>query len=355
MIRPKLATATHARTPIVALCLAMLLVIAGCGGSASGGGGKATKKIKVGTAVSGAFFIPMYVALEAGYYKDEGLDVDLLVFNGGSDLMAAMSSNSIQVAGGATSSLVSAVAEGVQAKDVYGLLNTLPYDIVVGKGVNGWDDLKGKKAGVSGSGSLTDTTVRLVLANHGLTPNKDVTLLDSGGGDAPRLASISAGQIQMTPASPGSRPQVDKIGAKVLLAAKDFDLPFQGNAIVANTSYIKDQPEELKAIVRATMRGAAALQDKSMEDTVKKAIKKNVGVKDDAVLDALYDYATAGKTNPAIFPISGEMPDAGIQTILKSREENTPKVAALKIDQIVDTSIVDSLAGYAKELQAKVK
>jgi hypothetical protein len=159
----------------------------------------------------------------------------------------------------------------------------------------------------------------------------------------------------MTPASPGSRPQVDKLGAKVLLSAKDFDLPFQGNAIVANTSFIKDQPEVLKKLVRATMRGAAALQDKSMEATVRQAISKNVGVKDEAVISALYDYAGAGKTNPAIFPISGEVPSEGIETILKSRAEESPKVGALHTDQIVDRSIVDSLAGYAKELQAKVK
>ena len=92
-----------------------------------------------------------------------------------------------------------------------------------------------------------------------------------------------------------------------------------------------------------------------MEDTVKQAISKYVEVMDDAVIDALYDYASAGKTNPAIFPISGEMPTEGIQTILKSRAAKSPKVGALKLDQIVDTSIVDSLASYAEDLQAKVK
>jgi ABC-type nitrate/sulfonate/bicarbonate transport system substrate-binding protein len=251
--------------------------------------------------------------------------------------------------------MVSAVAEGVQTRIVYGLLNTLPFDIVVGKDINGWSDLKGKKAGVSGAGSLTDTAIRLVLSRNGLTPGKDVTLLDSGGSDAPRLASLSAGQIQITPVSPGSRPQVDKVHAKVLLRAEDFDLPFQGNAIVANVSFISGQSAVLKAIVHATMRGAAALRDKSMEATVRQSISKNVGVKDDAVIGAFYHYASAGKDNPAIFPISGEMPDEGIQTILTSRAADSPKVGALKIEQIVDRSIVDSLASYAKELEAKVR
>jgi NitT/TauT family transport system substrate-binding protein len=361
--RPRPTTLARDRARILALCLAVLFAIAGCGAGSNGGNGAATGdkgfktpyRIKLGTAVAGAFFIPMYVAQEAGYYRDEGLDTELVAFNGGADLMAAMASGSIQVAGGATSSMVNAVAAGVQTRIVYGLLNTLPFDIAVGKDINGWSDLKGKKAGVSGAGSLTDTTLRLVLSQHGLTPGKDVTLLDSGGADAPRLAALAAGQIQITPASPGSRPLVDKIHAKVLLSAKDFNLPFQGNAIVANLSFIRGQPAVLKAIVRATMRGAAALQDKSMQATVRQAISKNIGVKDTAVIDALYNYATAGKDNPAIFPISGAMPDNGIQTILTSRAADSPKVGALKIDQIVDRSIVDSLAAYAKELQAKVK
>jgi NitT/TauT family transport system substrate-binding protein len=356
------STTARARAPIVALCLAVLFAVTGCG-SASNSGGAATGdqgfktpyKIKLGTAVAGAFFIPMYVAHEAGYYRDEGLDVELLAFNGGSDLMAAMASGSIQVAGGATSSMVSAVAEGVPTKVVYGLLNTLPFDIIVAKDINGWSDLKGKKAGVSGAGSLTDTTMRLVLAQHGLTPDNDVTLLESGGGDAPRLAALSAGQIQITAVSPGARPLVQKLQGKVLLSAEKFDLPFQGNAIVARTSFISGQPAVLKAIVRATMRGAAALQDKSMQATVRQAINKDIGVKDDAVTSAYYDYASAGRNNPAIFPISGEVPDEGIQTILTSRAADSPKVGALKIEQIVDRSIVDALAGYAKELQAKVK
>jgi NitT/TauT family transport system substrate-binding protein len=339
----------------------VLALVAGCGDgggsdtAAQGTGADEVCSIDVGTAVAGAFFIPMYVALEGGYYEEEGVDVNLLVFNGGSDLMAAMASGSVPIAGGATSSMASAVAEGVETKAIYGLLNTLPYDIVVTEDIGDWAELKGKNAGISGAGSLTDTTARLVLKNHGLEPEKDVQLLETGGGDAPRLAAMSAGQIAMTPSNPGSRPQVDKLGLKVMLEASDFDLPFQGNAIVANTSFIEDEPDCVEAVVRATMRGAAALQDPEQEEMVREAIAEHVGTADKDVVGALYRYASAGKTNPAIFPIDGEVSVEGVETILESRAAKSPKVGALTMDQLIDTTFIDELSGYAEELQAEVK
>lgn len=308
-------------------------------------------ELSLGTAVSGAFFIPMYVALEAGYYEEEGLDVDLLVFDGGGDLMAAMASRSVDVAGGASASLISAVAQGIEARAVYGLLNTLPYDVIVGDGIDGWDDLRGKTAGVSGPGSLTDTAVRMSLEANGVVPDDDITILDAGGGDAPRLAALSTGQIHMTVANPGSRPQYDQVGAEVLLAAEDFDLPFQGNAIVANTAFIEEQPEVMEAVVRATMRGAAALQDPELEDIVKQAIEEHVGVDDPEVIDALYDYASAD--NPAIFPINGEISEEGVRTILEQRAEGEPAVAELDLDDVIDTTFIDDLADYAAQLEAE--
>lgn len=356
---------TRRRGRLLAIGIVLALVAA-CGGPGDGDvaqdgtAGEPTGDfakpyaLDVGTAVAGAFFIPIYVAEEAGCYDDEGLDVNLLVFDGGGDLMAAMASGSVDVAGGATASLASAVAQGIQAKAVYGLLNTLPYDVVVGEGIEGYDDLRGKNAGVSGAGSLTDTAVRMVLEAEGLQPDADVTILDAGGGDAPRLAALSTGRIAMTVANPGSRPQYEQVGATLLLAAEDFDLPFQGNAVVANTSFMESQPAVLEAFVRGTMCGAAALRDPAQKESVSAAIAKHVGVDDERVVDALYDYASAGDENPAIFPIDGEINVEGVQTILDQRADE-PAVAALEIDQLVDTSITESLSDYAEELESETK
>lgn len=343
-----------ARRGARALAVGLSLTLVAACGDDSGDDGNAQQSLEVGTAVSGAFFIPMYVAEEAGCYDDEGLDVNLLTFDGGSDLMAAMASGSVEIAGGATASLASAVAQGIEAKAVYGLLNTLPYDVIVGEGIDGYEDLRGENAGVSGRGSLADTAVRMLLEANGLTPEDDVTLLDSGGGDAPRLAALSAGQISMTVANPGSRPQYEELGATTMLAAEDFELPFQGNAVVANTSFIEDDPEALEAVIRGTMCGAAALRDPDMEEIAKEAVAEHMGVDGDDVIDAIYDYASAGGENPAIFPIDGEISTEGIQTILDQRAEEEPEVGALEIDELVDTTIAESLADHAAELEAEV-
>ncbi len=76
------------------------------------------------------------------------------------------------------------------------LVNTLPYSVVAAKGITTWNQLKGKKVGISRFGSGTDTAMRLVV-KHGLDPVKDLVILQ-GGSSLSGLQAVTAGCLDAT-------------------------------------------------------------------------------------------------------------------------------------------------------------
>src|SRR5579864_6947619 len=78
--------------------LLVFAVLVGCGGqqvrTGSSGTGLETTRIRVGLAVPGATYLPVYLASDAGTYAREGLQVDVIEFRGGSDLIKAVVSGS---------------------------------------------------------------------------------------------------------------------------------------------------------------------------------------------------------------------------------------------------------------------
>jgi len=81
------------------------------------------------------------------------------------------------------------------------MVNTLPYSLVAAKGITTWNQLKGKKVGISRFGSGTDTSMRLVAKRFGLDPVKDLVILQ-GGTQPSRLQAVLAGSLDATLVSP---------------------------------------------------------------------------------------------------------------------------------------------------------
>src|SRR5487761_2169179 len=168
--------------------------------SAMGQAQAALEKTKVHIAVGGKaafYYLPLTIAEQLGYFKDEGLDVTISDFSGGSNALRAVVGGSADVVSGAYEHTISLQGKKqfFQAFVLQGRLPQISLGVVSAKaaGYKSPKDLKGMKIGVSAPGSSTNNLVNQMLAKAGLKPT-DVSIVGVGTG-AGAIAAIKSGQI----------------------------------------------------------------------------------------------------------------------------------------------------------------
>ncbi len=238
------------------LCLAALAVACG------GGAGRATASVagieqphlKVGIISVTATYVPLYLAVDDGLFAKEGLQVDLLPFRGGSDLIKAVVAGSADVGVVSLAEVTSAIAAGQRMKAFYGGFNVPAFDWYAVPSIHSLAEAKGKRFGVTQYGSSTDFLTRYALASKGLDPAKDVQIVQ--GGDSPtRLAAMQAGQIDVNIFAPPDTFVAAERGYRRILRQKDLAPDYPYHVFGAMDAFITSHPNTLKALLRGFVLG----------------------------------------------------------------------------------------------------
>ena len=179
------------RTPhvIVAALVAMLSMVAPAAHA------QPAQTIKIGTTPS-FIFLPLYAAEQLGYFKGEGLTAQFVDFEGGAEVTTAMVGGSIDLGGTMVERPLILAEKGFGAKNLLALENRNPLHVVVRKDLAAKEvkDLKGTKLGMTRAGSGTDLSLRALLKDAGLEPDKDVAIIAIGGVSSAN-AALKAGQV----------------------------------------------------------------------------------------------------------------------------------------------------------------
>jgi NitT/TauT family transport system substrate-binding protein len=212
----------------------------------------ALDKVKVGylhtLAVDGQFWI----AMEKGYFKDQGLEIEPIVFTSGIPLMQALSGGSVDVA------IMGAVIANFPSRGVgkVFLINDIEYDTAMlfarpESGIKSIKDVKGKKIATV-KGTTAHVFLHTALKKNGLDSNKDVEIVSMDMAGA--VSAFISGAVPLVATWAPFHVQIrDKVkGAVLLSSAKDYypQAAIMGGWVAANGFY-KDHKETLKKIIRA--------------------------------------------------------------------------------------------------------
>jgi NitT/TauT family transport system substrate-binding protein len=210
--------------------------------------------LNVGIISVTATYVPLYLAVDDGLFAKEGLQVDLLPFRGGSDLIKAVVAGSADVGVVSLAEVASAIEAGQPLKAFYGGFNVPAFDWYAVPSIHTLAEAKGKRFGVTQYGSSTDFLTRYALASNGIDPAKDVQIVQ--GGDSPtRLAAMQAGQIDVNIfAAPDSFVAAER-GYTRILRQKDLAPDYPYHVFGAQESFIAGHPNTLKALLRGFVRG----------------------------------------------------------------------------------------------------
>ncbi len=195
-----------------------------------------------------------WLAKEAKIFEKHGLSVDVVLIESGVTTVQALTAGETQIAMGGGTVAVSSNLAGSDIVSISSIESRMPYALLAQKEIKTIDQLKGKRLAVSRFGSASDLAARLILQRYGLTPDKDVTILQTGG-TSTRLSALSKRSVDCTVLTPEFFNLGKKAGFTILVDPTQYDIPFPQLEVITTRAYLKAQPEVITRYMRAIVEG----------------------------------------------------------------------------------------------------
>jgi NitT/TauT family transport system substrate-binding protein len=311
------------------------------------------EKTKLSIAVGGKaafYYLPLTISEQLGYFKAEGLDVEISDFAGGAKALQALVGGSADVVSGAYEHTINMQSKNQLIQSIV-LMGRAP-QIAMGVSTKGMPnykslaDLKGKKIGVTAPGSSTNMVANLLLARVGLKAS-DVSYVGVGTA-AGALVALRSGQIDaMSNIDPVMTMLEQKGDVRIICDTRTlkgtqevFGGPMPAACFYTHADFVRNNPNTCQALANAVVHGLKWLQTAGPSDIIKT-------VPDSYLLGdrGLY-LASFNKVREAI-AIDGLLPEDGARTALKALASFEPSVKADKID--LAKTYTNDFARRAKE------
>jgi NitT/TauT family transport system substrate-binding protein len=263
------------------------------------------EKKKLTIAVGGKslfYYLPLTIAERNGYFKDEGLDVEIPDFAGGAKALQALVGGSADYVSGAFEHAINMQAKKQPIRAIVLQANYSSIALIMAKDkaakYKSGKDLKGLKIGVTAPGSSTNMFVNNLLAKDGLKPN-DVAIVGVGAG-AGAVAAMDKGEIDGVSNLDPVLSQLEATGKFVAVADSRTEKGMQdfyggdylASCIYANEDFIKKNPNTTQAVANAMVRALRWLEKATPDQIMavvpetymggsralyKEALQKNIG------------------------------------------------------------------------------
>lgn len=301
------------------------------------------EKVKVGEVTRSIFYAPQYVALEKGFFEEEGLSVELQTIAGGDKTMTALLSDGIDIAlvGSETSIYVTAQGANDPIQNFAQLTQTDGTFLVAREKMDNfsWEDVKGSIFLGQRKGGMPQMAGEFVLKKHGIDPTKDVTLIQNidFANIATAFASGTGDYVQLFEPTASVFEKEGKGYIVASFGTESGHLPY--TSFMAKSSYLKDDAKTVQGFTNALKRAQDFVQEKSAAE-VAKIIQPYFENVDVALIETVVErYKSQGSY--ATDPILDEEEWDNLQTIMEEAGELPQRV---KYEELVNTKFAKKAA-----------
>ena len=290
------------------------------------------KKVRLGVAATSVGFLPIYTAYHRGFYRDEGIDLEIILMS----LAAANNAffkGEIDYSAGLTGLALAAVRNYPAKILIFTVAKPLQ-SFMSRKDIKDPRDLKGKKVAGSSPGGSATILAYQALRHFGLDPGKDVQVLPMGGSGAGRLAVLEQGVVDASLLSVPENIIALHKGYNELIFLGDV-VSFPQNGFGTSVARIQQQPEEVYKMMRATLRGLLFVTDESTREQTRDIMMKQWRVSDAKLAGEMLGYLKRGLAKDAV--INSE----AVQYFLDLTRETSNVTQPITAGQVVDFSFLD--------------
>ena len=287
----------------------------------------AADKIRIAVPDPTAQFITFPLAQKKGFFKEEGLDVEVIQIVG-SSAPAALVNGEIDYFTG-LGSTVSGILQGLPLKIVACYAPASTYMLIARPEITSVPELKGKTLGVAAYGHGSHIIARLVVRHFGLDPEKDIKFLPIGSGRASR-EKLSQGLIDATVSFPPFVFQEQKQGFNVLARAYElFSSP--QSVLSVHVKKITERPDEIRRVIKAGIRANRYIRGN--RDGMIEFLMERYKI----------DREIAAATHESLqkaFSDDGSIPEMGLRLVIEEAKKSAKVEREVPFSEVADLSIL---------------
>jgi len=306
-------------------------------------------KLNVGYSAISADQRPALVAKETGIFAKNGLDVQLIFFTGGTTAILALVSGDVPITQVSGPGLVNSALAGSDSVFVAAGITSLNYVLMGRPGVKSAEQLKGGTVAISRFGSATDSIARFALRKVGLTPGKDVTIVQVGTGPD-RLNAAMTGKVTAAVINPPSSFLAERRGLAVVADVAQMGLVFQHTGAATTKRFIREHPDTVRRYVKAHVEAVHRMWT-DREGTIRVLGKYMGSNLDREVLEKSWENVMT----EAFYPKKQYPSLEGLKTVIDEIAERDPRAKSAKPEQFVDFTFIKELdqSGFIDGLYKK--
>jgi ABC-type nitrate/sulfonate/bicarbonate transport system substrate-binding protein len=285
----------------------------------------AADKVRLSISSVDVSFLTSGVGVKRGFFRDEGLDVELIRMNANISV-TALSTGDIDYTM-IFASVVRGALRGLPMKVVASFMDSSTHMLIARPEYKSIRDLKGKTLGVSTYGATSDVAARMMMKHGGVDPERELKIVPLGAERA-RFGALREGIVDVAVLSPPADSEANRHGFNVLSRFYEiFKMPFTG--LGTHVKKLKEKPDEVKRMLRAMIRTNRFIRQ-NRDGTVQAMMEWMKIDRESAT--ATYDSTWR------VFSEDGSIPEAGLKLVIDQGRE------AMKIERAVGNAEVADLS-----------
>ena len=267
------------------------------------------------------------MAQKNGLFKDEALEAEIIRMNPNVAITALATGDVdyCQLFG----AVVGGAIAGLPVRIVAGFLDNWPMTLIAQPELKALKDLKGKTLGISSFGATPDVAARMMIKQAGIDADKEIKILALGS-DAARLMALKQRVVDVVVISPPADTQMEKQGYRILARAYElFSFPYLG--LGTHTRKIKDKPDEIRRVIKATIRANRFIRD-NRDEAVRALIAWGK-------VEREFAYASYDALKN-LFNADGAVPEDGLKLVIEQARRNAKVIREIMPNEVVDLTFL---------------
>ncbi len=287
----------------------------------------AADRVRISISSVDTAFLTAGVALKRGFFKDEGLDAEVIRMNAPISI-TALSNGDIDYTM-IFGSVVRAAVQGLPVRVITSFMDSSTHTLIARPEFKSVKDLRGRTLGVSTFGATADIVARMMIRHFGINPEKQMKIIALGS-DRARFAALKEGIVDVAVISPPADSEGKKMGFNILARAYElFKFPFVG--LGTNLKKIEEKPDEVIRVIKA-------------------GIKANRYIRQDreGSIQVLTEWGRVGRESAAlsydstarVFNLDGSIPESGLLRVMEEAKKALGSARELQVSDVADFALL---------------
>ena len=295
--------------------------------------------------------VPLWVGIEKGLFRKYGVDPRVLQTRSGPIMMATLASGGVPLVWAAPSSALNSSVSGFKLTCFVVGNNRIPRELIVRKGIESFDDLRGKSFGVQsiGGGFWLSTMAALEALN--IDPDKYKLNMRVLGDTGTVTQALVTGNVDAMVVPYSYADMAKRAGARSLADLGKVNMVFQLTAMCAPKDSTAINTETMINLTKGVIDSLAFILDPANKRDVMEALKKNLRLTKDEDIEAAYKVSRLQMPNLDIAPNIEAW-----KTFRRLLARVNPKVQEADLEQIITSTVVQNLeaSGFLPEMRKKL-